>query len=102
MSGDVSQRSRGVAVLFVVGAILLVGGVTASVIEGIRLATPTPMPTLPVGAYTGYHYPTSSVPLTPIALAVTSAAAILGLVIIMIALTARARASRTRSAPLAR
>jgi len=51
---------RAPGVLMAIASILLLGGTVASVIDGIRLATPTPMPTLPVGAYTGYASPQPS------------------------------------------
>jgi hypothetical protein len=48
---------RAPGVLVAIASILLLGGTVASVIDGIRLTTPTPMPTLPTGAYTGYEFP---------------------------------------------
>jgi hypothetical protein len=48
---------RILGVLMAASSVLFLGGMVASVIEGIRLATPTPMPTLPTGTYTGYAFP---------------------------------------------
>ena len=84
MSGIASGRVLGV--LMTIASVLFLGGIVASVIDGIRLTTPTPMPTLPTGAYTGYAFPHPSYGLERELLLVFIGISALGAVLLVLAI----------------
>jgi len=83
----------GLTALFVVGPILLASGVVGAIVEWVRLTTPSAMPTLPVGVYTGYRFAAPSYALNLAPLYVFGTIAVVGAVLLVAGFVRAARTS---------